>query len=192
MKICKFYFFVFIALFCTGIKAQSFLNLDFEVTEKADAVGWDKGTGEGFKIEVDTTVGFMSRKSMHIKSVEKRVQAGIIGASFPIEAARGKTIKLSGFIKTEKVDVGWAGLWIGVYGKDEEGKDKVLNFNNMAGRGAKYSEDWKKLSITMKVDEKAYKIRYGVLLVGTGKAWFDYLEFEIDGKFYEDIIPEKK
>jgi hypothetical protein len=191
MKVIKFYIFILSLFVFNTISAQSFLNLDFEVVEKGMPQRWI-GSGDGFKIYVDTTVGFMSPKSLCIESVEKRVMVGTAASRFPVEAARGKTITFSGFIKTEKVNTGWACLWLVVFGKDADGKDIVLSSDDMRGRGAKFSEDWKKLIIKMKVDEKATGIAFGTRLVSNGKAWFDYLEFEIDGKIYEDVIPETK
>ncbi len=193
MKTANGYILLLILLFFGTISAQSSLNLDFEEIEKGMPKRWH-GNGDGYKFVADTTTGFMSKRSLLIYNAEKRVQAGTTVAFFPVEAARGKKIVFSGFIKTEKVDQewGWAGLWLRVDGKDAEGKPKILGFDNMKGRGAKYSEDWKRLVIEMKVDENATGIFFGALLVGTGKAWFDYLEFEIDGKLYDDVIPGMK
>jgi len=192
MKVARGCFFVLIMLFIGNVYAQS-LNLDFEEIEKGMPKGY-RGYGDGYKFVADTTIGFMSKKSLHIYSKERRVQMGIVGAVFPVEAARGKKIVFSGFIKTEKVDQewAWAGLWLRVTGKDAEGKPVILGYDNMSGRGAKYSEDWKRMVIEMKINEKATEITFGALLAGTGKAWFDYLEFEIDGKLYDDVIPGLK
>lgn len=103
---------------------------------------------------------------------------GVASATFPVDQAAGKRIKFSGFIRTEEVLTGYAGLWWRVDGEDR----KVLGFDNMSKRGAKGTSEWRSFSIELKVDAQATNINFGALLVGDGTAWFDGLKVEIDGK----------
>lgn len=105
---------------------------------------------------------------------------GVATGTFPIEAARGTKIKLSGFIRTEIVGDGYAGLWWRV-----DGKSGVLASDKMDGRGATGRTPWKKYDITLDVPKDAININFGVLMPGTGRAWFDDLAVEIDGVKYD-------
>jgi erythromycin esterase-like protein len=107
---------------------------------------------------------------------------GVATGSFPIEAARGKKIRYSGFIKTEGVSYGYAGLWWRV----DSPSRQMLAFDNMAGRGPHGTADWKEFSIELPVDSSAGFIAFGMIMPGNGSAWFDDLKVEIDGKPYAD------
>ncbi|MCF8356922.1 MAG: erythromycin esterase family protein, partial [Melioribacteraceae bacterium] len=144
---------------------------------------WYQG-GEGFSIFVDSTVSFSGKRSLCIQRVGAG-NFGVVTSSFPIEEARGKTLKYSGYIKTENVTEGYAGLWWRV-----DGASGTLNFDNMSNRGAKGTTDWKKYSIEFRIDDKLTNIKFGVLLPGNGKAWFDNLSIELDEKIYHQNEPE--
>lgn len=94
----------------------------------------------------------------------------------------GKNITVKGFVKTENVKNGWAGLWMRI------NKDKVmLEFNNMQYEPILGTNDWKEYSITLPFHNEENKILVGGLLVGEGKAWFD--NFRV---FIDDVPIEKK
>lgn len=100
---------------------------------------------------------------------------GCATGSFPVEDARGKKIKFSGWAKTDDLKNGWAGLWWRVDGP-------TPRFDNMGDRGLRGTTDWTELSIEMDVPQDAKGIVFGFLMPGAGKAWFDGLKVEIDGK----------
>jgi len=101
----------------------------------------------------------------HWKGVGGGVDSfGVATATFPVAAAAGHRIRFSGYIKTENITRGWAGLWWRV---DGDG-GKLLAFDNMQGRGAEG------------------KIMFGVLHLGNGTAWFDSLAVAVDGVPYSD------
>jgi erythromycin esterase-like protein len=106
---------------------------------------------------------------------------GVATAKFPVEAARGKRIRYTGYIKTKDVEEGFAGLWWRV-----DGPKGVLAFDNMQSRGVRGTTDWKQYSIELPVDADAVNINFGALLPGNGTAWFDDLRVEVDGKPYAD------
>jgi erythromycin esterase-like protein len=109
--------------------------------------------------------------------------AAIAVATFPLEAAAGKHIRYSGYIKTEDVAEGFAGLWWRV---DGEKGGHPLAFDNMQDRGAKGTTPWTHYEISLDVPANATNINFGVLHAGSGTAWFDSLQVEIDGKLYTD------
>lgn len=93
---------------------------------------------------------------------------------------KGKKIKLTGYIKTENVTGGYAGLWMRI---DAEDSYTPLAFDNMNDRGVTGTTEWKQYSIELDYDaDKAAQIVVGGLIVGKGKMWIDNLKVTIDDK----------
>jgi len=107
---------------------------------------------------------------------------GVATLSFPVEEARGKRLKYTGYIKTEKVHGGWAGLWWRV----DCGEKAAAAFDNMMGRGPTGTTKWNRYSIEMDIPECVTNINFGVLMPGEGTSWFDKLKVELDGEPYEN------
>lgn len=103
-----------------------------------------------------------------------------ITKSIPIDFS-GTTIEFRGFLRTEDVS-GFAGLWM-----REDGDNPALAFDNMQGRQLKGTTEWTSYSIKLPLVAEARKIFFGVLVVGTGKAWADDLELLVDGKPVWDL-----
>jgi erythromycin esterase-like protein len=106
---------------------------------------------------------------------------GVATATFPIKEAAGKRVRYSGYIKTEGIARGYAGLWWRV-----DGASGMLAFDNMNGRGVTGTTDWKRYDIELPVAADAKNINFGAILTGDGSAWFDGLTVELDGKPYVD------
>lgn len=112
---------------------------------------------------------------------------GVGTATFPVEIAAGHTITFSGYIKTENITRGYAGLWWRIDGeKADNGRPKILGFDNMFDRGPHGTTAWTKYEIKMPVPSDAKNINFGVLHPGNGTAWFDTLQVKIDGVLYTD------
>src|SRR5690349_5403948 len=107
---------------------------------------------------------------------------GLLGATFPLDRAVGKRIRYSGYIKTEGITTGYAGLWWRVDGQP----GKMLAFDNMGSRGVTGTNDWKQFTIELPVDTGATNINFGAILPGNGSAWFDDMSVEVDGQPYAD------
>lgn len=100
---------------------------------------------------------------------------GCATGRFPVEEARGKKIRYSGWVKCEGVEDGFAGLWWRVDGP-------TMKFDNMQDRGPRGTQDWKEFAIELDVPADAEDIFFGLLMPGRGRAWFDGLKIEIDGR----------
>ena len=100
---------------------------------------------------------------------------GLANASLPGTLLAGKKIRFSGYIRSEDVSDGYAGLWLRV-----DGASGQLGFDNMNERGAVGTTDWKRYEINMTVDPAAKNVVFGALMPGKGAAWFDDLSLEID------------
>ncbi len=103
---------------------------------------------------------------------------GVATGGFPVELARGKRVRYSGYIKTSGVTRGFAGLWWRVDGKDGQ----ILAFDNMQSGGVTGTTDWQRYEIELPVAADAVNINFGALHTGDGTAWFDGLKVELDGK----------
>jgi erythromycin esterase-like protein len=103
---------------------------------------------------------------------------GTASGIFPLEAARGKTIRFSGWIKTQDVSQ-YAGFWW----RSDAGQ-KPLTFANLGDAAPKGTTDWKQYQLELEVPADATVVYWGPLLAGSGTAWFDDLKIEIDGKPY--------
>jgi len=106
---------------------------------------------------------------------------GVATTTFPIKDASGKRARFSGYIKTEGITTGFAGLWWRV-----DGASGVLAFDNMQDRGVTGTTDWKRYDIELPVAADGKNINFGALLTGNGTAWFDGLSVELDSAPYLD------
>ncbi len=146
--------------------------------------GWvTRQTVEGsYEMQIQNTISGNRQNVSTIKSLEKKIEGfGNIMKTFNSNEYRGKTIKMSGYIKSENVK-SWAGLWMRV----DYYRSKVLAFDNMHPRAIKGTTDWSKYEVVLFVPEDATAISYGALLNGTGQIWFDDIKIEV----VEDAIPE--
>jgi erythromycin esterase-like protein len=103
---------------------------------------------------------------------------GVATGSLPVEKARGKKLKYSGWIKTEGVQ-GFAGLWCRA-----DGPNGPVAFNNMEAKKIDGTRDWENHSIEFDIPDETVNINFGVIMPGTGKAWFDSLEVTFGGEPY--------
>jgi erythromycin esterase-like protein len=101
--------------------------------------------------------------------------------SFPVKDAAGKKVHFSGYIKTDGVSTGYAGLW---FRADGVGRPNV--FQNLGDDAPKGTTDWKKYDLEIEVPADTTNINFGALLAGDGTAWFDHLSVELDGVRYDN------
>ncbi len=101
---------------------------------------------------------------------------GCASVRLPNDKVRGKHVRYEGFIRSEGVEGGWAGLWARV----NVGRSMPF-FDNMADRGAAGTLPWKRYSIEFDVPADATGVQVGTVFDGSGKAWFDCLQVTIDG-----------
>ena len=157
-----------------------FLDFDFEAPECAG--GWYLG-GVGYESAIDATAPESGRQSLRLRYSRKAPWSeevfGVATQRFPVADAAGKTIRFSGWIRTEAIATpgGYAGLWWRVDGEN----GAQLAFDNMEKRGPHGTTPWTRYQIELAVPANAKQIVFGALLVGDGTAWFDDLRVETDG-----------
>jgi C-terminal processing protease CtpA/Prc len=149
--------------------------LSFEAPPVGDMPGgW--GGGPKGTIFADDKIVHSGHWSVRI---ERRADSpgdfSTITNAIPMDFA-GNSIKFRGFLRTEDVS-GFMGLWM-----REDGESGAVAFDNMQSRQLKGTTGWTEYSITLPVKAEGRQLFFGVLLVGTGKAWADDLQLLVDGK----------
>lgn len=140
--------------------------------------GWFKAGSDPSKYEmsVDKGSGQNGKNAATIQSIEKNINGfGTLMQNCLPEKYLGKRIRMSGYMKSQDVKE-WAGFWLRV---DDSNSKQPLSFDNMKDRAINGTSDWKKYEIILDVPTNASNIAYGALISGTGKIWFDDLNFEI-------------
>jgi hypothetical protein len=172
-----------------GQAPTSALNLSIEQVDRRthQPTGWlpsiqagaPAAFRAGYQVAADSLVHHSGRYALRIQSTgQTRAENEFGAASQHVPAAfKGKVIKLTGFLKTDQVQNGAAGLWLRV-----DGPEGVLEFDNMSKRPVQGTTDWQEYSITLPLDEKAQTIYFGGLLSTTGTLWLDDLTLTVDDK----------
>ena len=135
-----------------------------------------------YEIGLDKTPEFANQNVLTIKSIKKKINGfGNIMKTIKSDLYVGKTVKMTGYVKSENVKY-WAGLWMRV----DYYTAAVLSFDNMGERAIKGTTDWTKYEVVLFVPQEATSISYGVLLDETGQIWFKDVALEV----VDDSFPE--
>ena len=134
-----------------------------------------------YEMGMDTAVRHIGRASAVVRALDIQKKPDGFGTLMQMADAgsfRGKRVRLSAWVKSEKIDgESWAGLWFRV---DGDGRQNFsLAFDNMQDRPIKGTSDWTRVSIVLDVPQEALQIAFGVLLNGKGQVWMDDLKFEV-------------
>ena len=157
------------------------LNFDFENVDNGKPKAWDNFGSSNYTIALDSINTRNGKYSATIEYKDGSADFKAWAFTIPNNYA-GKKITLTGYIKTENVTDGYAGLWMRI--------DPSIAFENMNKNGVKGTTDWTKYEITLKMDPKKTKqIVFGGLLVGKGKMWIDNFHVSVDGKDIKDLTP---
>lgn len=180
----KYFIVPFLLWGMTSFAQQKIENLDFETSENNSPALWKLMGNNSAKVFSDFNEKQQGKASAVIES-EGTEGFRAIMYTLPNNYT-GRKITLSGYLKTENVTDGFAGLWMRI--------DPEVAFNNMQNVGLKGTNDWKKYEVTLNMSpENTQQIVIGALLSGKGKIWVDDLKVSIDGKDIENAkIFEKK
>lgn len=169
------------------------LNLDFEQNERNYPTKWENFGSKDYKIYIDSANAKSGKFSAVIENTESSSDFKALAINLPYNY-KGKSIRLSGYIKTENVTEGYAGLWMRI--------DPQVGFDNMDKKGITGTTDWQQYEVVLPLKpEKTNRIVVGGLLVGKGKMWLDNLQISIDGKdldsknleiYAREILPAKQ
>jgi C-terminal processing protease CtpA/Prc len=172
------------SILSSGQENQKY-NFGFENQKDKDKLsdGWVKWGNYELTIDSNAHSG---EKSGKIKSDKTGSSFGCITYKLPANYT-GKTIKLEGFMKTNNVEDGFAGLLLQI-----DGNGSLLVVDNMQGQNIAGTKDWKKYTISLDYPEGAEEIYVGGILVGKGDAWFDDFVLSIDGQDVQTIKEVEK
>jgi hypothetical protein len=165
---------------CGRATSQVKFNGDMEqlTADKSRAAGWktyfQPEQQKYYPVKVDSLVKQQGKYALSIEKVGDGGNFGVIDYYIP-KTFKGQKIELRGYIKTENVTNGYAGLWLRI--------DGTQAFDNMQDRGVKGTADWQEYKIELPYDgSKAINIHAGALLIGSGKMWVDNMKLFIDGQ----------
>lgn len=163
---------------CQTKEAGINLNFGFEKVASGQPTGWYNFGSSDYKIYLDSLSIRSGSYSAVIEYGGETSNYKALIFSLPSNYG-GNQITLSGYIKTENVVDGYAGLWMRI--------DPDIAFDNMHQRGVTGTTDWKKYEVTLSMNPSETKqVVIGGLLVGKGKMWLDDLSITIDGKDIKD------
>ena len=162
------------------LHAQNGFNLDMELIDSLKNLpkGWYAGSDANqpsYRAALDSSI---KQNGKYALSLQKLNEGAGFGACTYVIPARysAKKIKLKGFLKTENVTGGYAGLWMRI-----DGERGMLAFDNMGNRGVTGTTNWQPFTIELDYNaEDAVSINVGALLVGNGKLWVDNLSVLLD------------
>lgn len=158
------------------MRAVRIIKEENDLNKQEQINGWNLSGSytELYDLTVDDKVFHTGTKSglLFAKGEANEQQFGTMMQGFQAENYKNKRIKMSCFLKTEKVTK--CGAWLRI---DNVSGD-TLQFDNMDSRSIHGTTDWNHYSIVLDVPEESTSIHFGVLLVGKGKVWADGFRFE--------------
>jgi C-terminal processing protease CtpA/Prc len=173
-----------IMAYCQTKDSMPELNFDFELVQNGIPLSWDNFGSADYKLSLDSTVVKNGKYAASIEYLGEKPEFRAWSFTIP-DNYPGKKITLSGYIKTENVTGGFAGIWMRI--------DPSIAFDNMSKKGLKGTTDWTKYEITLDMDpENTKQIVFGGVMAGKGKMWIDQFTVTIDGKNIKDLKPLEK
>jgi hypothetical protein len=153
------------------------VNLSFDgAVEGAFPHGWFNscdfvsGVSSGYTVRVIQRDGGVGRCLLLQKQSAETGEFGSVMQRFPAGFLAGRTVKLEGDIRTERVS-GWAGFWLRADGTETPD----LFFDNMNGQDLSGTTAWKRYSIEGRLPLLTAWLNFGVVLSGSGHVWVDDL-----------------
>jgi hypothetical protein len=150
----------------------------------ADSVptGWIKAGSDPneYEVGIDSSIRHGGRASGYVKATATTLHGfGTLMQTAGAGDYLGKRVRLSAFVRSERVASGWAGVWLRVDGEGQNQRPSVLGFDNMQRRPIKGTTDWTRVEIVLDVPAEAVDLAFGILLAGDGEVWLDDVSFEV-------------
>lgn len=108
---------------------------------------------------------------------------GSASGTLPFASLAGKRVAFSGWIRTEGVTDGHAGLWLRASGT----RAGYQFFDDMQDRGPRGDTPWTRYEVGDQFGDDILFVHFGAVLHGRGKAWFDGFEVTVDGQPLEGL-----
>jgi len=183
-------------------------NLDFEQGNHGEKPEkWSSGNGSisgdiginrnrngSYDVSLDSIEKHSGNLSLKMEiDIRNRKKFGYFSSGLSIDPKTVKTVEFKGWIKTQDLKKGYAGLTFYVDGEPIEKKKKKNKTSYFAPTISSDktrltgNNDWTQVSIKMDISEKAASIGFGGQFTGKGTVWFDNLELYINGEKYVDV-----
>jgi erythromycin esterase len=173
-----------VAALAARVQAQQpSFNLGFEAQSAHSRPAAWVVAGDGFEIVADSVAPLAGRFSLRTRWLaavpysEMSNKFAVARQSFPVARTAGRKLHLTGYIRTDGIRTGFAGLWMRVDGPAHA----ALAFDNMQQRGPRGTTPWTRYDIELPVDSGATDVIFGLLHPGDGTAWYDSLSLEVVG-----------
>lgn len=137
----------------------------------------DGGDPDKYRIRLDRETPRSGASSLRLEARGNRRDREWAVAVQLLDATsfRGKTVRLSGWLRTE--DVGSGHLWMRIDGIID-GEAALIAIDNMEERYLEHTRDWTSREIVLEVPPESVTILYGVMITGDGTVWADDLALE--------------
>ena len=164
------------------------LNLSFEFAEDGQPSNWaGSRLAPPYKVLISNAEAYEGARSVAFRCAEDACEDeqsfGVVTQRIPAIPFVGQTLRYTGYLKTEEVEAGYAGLWLRVDGEVGRacatGRPVVLAFDTPSDRGVTGTNDWQEVEITLEIPQDAREIYFGALLTGKGRAWLDGLSLTV-------------
>ncbi|TGE07968.1 S41 family peptidase [Hymenobacter fodinae] len=155
-------------------------------------LGWAPGIRQGaapldagYQAQADGTVYQEGHHSLRIASGAGRLANTFGAVCYKLPGTyKGRTITLKGYLKTQDVQQGFAGLWMRL-----DGAEGSLQFDNMQDTNLSGTHNWQQYSITLPLSAQVEHIYIGGILAGAGTVWLDNLAVTIDDTPLASVKP---
>ncbi len=148
------------------------VNLGFEEWGEGRAAGWTRSEGGRLTSECEEALEGRCAAKL-IRDARAGATSFTLSQQLPAYQARGATVTLSGWLRTEDLS-GMSGLWLRVEGG---GRELATSHNLLSARPGR--TEWQPLEVEVHVAAGAERVIIGVMLAGRGSAWFDDLSLVV-------------
>ncbi len=160
------------------------LNLNFEHSDGDQPADWASSGWRNapYKVYLTRSEAYQGRQSVAFRCAAQACgsgASGVVTKRLFAESLVGKQVRLRGFLKTDGVEGGHAGLWMRVDGASVEGRPEELAYDDMSDRGAVGTQGWTPYEMVLEVPEGARDLFFGARFTGRGGAWADALELSV-------------
>lgn len=132
-----------------------------------------------YTFELDTTIVHAGERSLRVTSVGPE-PFGAVYQKLEAKAWRGRTLRFSGWLRTEGTTGNRYGAGAGLKLHSTRG-GYPLEVAEMRHDAVHGTTDWTRYEIALKVPQEAEHIEAGLVLFGPGTVWFDGASLDLMG-----------
>jgi len=164
--------------------AVTLVNPGFESAKpgiRGEPEGWTGIQHAGplsYAFKIDTEVRHDGAASLRVDNVGPE-PFGAIFQQLPAAALRGKTLKLSAWLRTRDVVGSGTGGGAVLTLQGMQGGATIAH-NHMATAPVKGTTEWKRHEITLAIPRAADQVEIGAMLHGPGAMWIDDVVLEVE------------